>query len=57
MNHLRENSDEFARKLWLFIWPLLFVVGMTVLSELGPRLFSSAAATPVASQQATQPMK
>jgi len=53
MNHLRENSDEFARKLWLFFWPLLFV--MTVLSECGPQLFNSgpsAVATPAVSQQA-----
>jgi hypothetical protein len=57
MNHLRTNSDEFARKLWLFFWPLVFVVGMTVLSECGPQLFSSAAATPVASQSATQTIR
>ena len=57
MNHPRTNSDEFARKLWLFFWPLVFVVVMTVLSECGPQLFSSAAATPVASQQATQSIR
>jgi hypothetical protein len=57
MNHLRTNSDEFARKLWLFFWPLVFVVGMTVLSERGPQLFSSAAAAPVASQPATQTIR
>ena len=57
MNHLRENSDEFARKLWLFFWPLVFVVGMTVLSQFGPQLFSSAAAAPVASQSTTQTVK
>jgi hypothetical protein len=57
MNYTRTNSDEFARKLWLFFWPLVFVVVMTVLSECGPRLFSSAASMPVASQSATQSIK
>jgi hypothetical protein len=60
MNHLRTNSDDFKRKLWLFFWPLVFVVGMTVLSERGPQLFNSgpsAAATPVASQPATQTIR
>ena len=57
MNHLRTNSDEFARKLWLFFWPLVFVVGMTVLSECGPQLFSSAAAAHVASQPAAQSIR
>ncbi|MGA2896569.1 MAG: hypothetical protein ABSE27_03100 [Acidobacteriaceae bacterium] len=57
MNHARSEKDEFARKLWLFFWPLVFVVGMTVLSECGPQLFSSAASTPVASQQATQSIR
>jgi hypothetical protein len=60
MNHLQQRSDEFARKLWLFFWPLLFVVGMTVLSECGPQLFSSvrlAAPPPVASQPAAQSSK
>ena len=46
-----------ARRLWLFFCPLVFVVVMTLLSEFGPQLFSSAAATPVASQQATQPIR
>jgi hypothetical protein len=60
MNHLREKSDEFARKLWLFCWPLVFVVGMTVLSECGPQLFNSgpsATATPAASQQAAHSIR
>jgi hypothetical protein len=57
MNHLRTNTDDSTRKLWLFFWPLVFVVVMTVLSECGPQLFSSAAATPVASQQATQSIR
>jgi len=57
MNHLRTNSDEAARKLWLFCWPLVFVIVMTVLSECGPQLFSSAAAAPVASQSTTQTVK
>jgi hypothetical protein len=57
MNHLQKDTNEFARKRWLFFWPLLFVVGMTVLSECGPQLFSSAAAAPVASQPATQFIK
>jgi len=60
MNHLQKDTNEFARKRWLFFWPLLFVVGMTVLSECGPQLFSSgssAAATPVASQPAAQSIK
>ena len=57
MNHLRTNSDDFARKLWLFFWPLGFVIVMTALSECGPQLFSSAAATPVASQPTTQSIK
>jgi hypothetical protein len=60
MNQLQKDTNEFARKRWLFFWPLLFVVGMTVLSECGPQLFSSvssAAATPVASQPATQSIK
>ena len=57
MNHLRTNTDEAARKLWLFFWPLVFVVVMTVLSECGPQLFSSVAAAPVASQPATQSIR
>jgi hypothetical protein len=57
MNHLRTNTDEAARKLWLFFWPLVFVVVMTVLSECGPQLFSTAAAAPVASQSATQSIR
>jgi hypothetical protein len=57
MNHTRTNTDDFARKLWLFFWPLVFVVVMTVLSQYGPQLFSSAAASPVASQSATQTIR
>jgi hypothetical protein len=60
MNQPRTNSDEFTRKLWRFFWPLVFVVVMTLLSQFGPQLFSSgpsAAATPVASQQATQSIR
>jgi hypothetical protein len=57
MNHARSEKDEFARKLWLFFWPLVFVVVMTLLSQFGPQLFSSAAATPVASQSATQSIR
>jgi hypothetical protein len=61
MNHARSEKDEFARKLWLFFWPLVFVVGMTLLSQFGPQLFSSgpsaAASMPVASQSATQSIR
>jgi hypothetical protein len=57
MNYLRKNTDEFTRKMWLFFWPLVFVVVMTVLSQYGPQLVSSVAATPVASQPAVQTMK
>jgi hypothetical protein len=57
MDPTRRDSDVLARRLWLFFCPLVFVVVMTLLSEFGPQLFSSAAATPVASQQATQPIR
>jgi hypothetical protein len=56
MDHTRRDSDVLARRLWLFFCPLVFVVVMTLLSEFGPQLFSSAAA-PVASQQAAQPIR
>jgi len=60
MNHSRNKSDEFARKLWLLCWPLAFLAAMLVVYECNPQRSDpsvSAASTPVASQQATQPIR
>jgi len=34
----RERVDGLGRRIWMLGWGLLFVVGMTVLSEWGPRV-------------------
>jgi hypothetical protein len=60
MNHLQQKSDEFARKLWLFCWPLVFLAAMLVVYECNPQWGDStpsAASTSVASQPATQSIK
>ena len=54
----QERADGLAAKLWKLGWGLLFVVGMTVLSEWGPRVaYSKVPPAPAVSEPAVQVVK
>jgi len=60
MNHLRGNSDESARKFWLFCWPLVFLAAMLVVYEFNPQWCDptpSVVSTSVASQPTVQTIR